>query len=124
MEKKFVDVVKVISSYFDGLYNSDTSILRGVFHLDAQYVCVTDGTFVYLNMKEYFPIVDKRTSPASRKEKRNDKILSIEFAGPVTAFARLECSIGEKFFTDFITLIFVDEKWKIISKVFHYDLHD
>jgi len=124
MEKNFVDVVKVISSYFNGLYNSDTSILSSVFHPDAQYVCVTDGTFVYLNMKEYFPIVDKRPSPASRKEQRNDKVLSIEFAGPVTAFARLECSIGEKFFTDFITLIFVGEKWQIISKVFHYDLHD
>jgi 4-oxalocrotonate tautomerase len=77
---------------------------------------------LHLNMAEYFKIVDKRPSPASRGEKRNDRILSVEFAGPVTAYARVECSIATKFFTDFLTLIFLDRKWQIISKVFHYDI--
>jgi len=74
------------------------------------------------NMDEYFPIIDNRPSPASRGEKRNDRILSIEFAGSVTAYAVVECSIATKFFTDFLTLIFVDRKWQVISKVFHYDI--
>lgn len=119
---EFVAVSKVISNYFDGLYYSDTTVLAEVFHPRAQYVCATDGTLLYLNMEEYFPIVDKRASPASRGEKRNDRILSVEFAGPLTAHARVECSIGTKFFTDFLTLIFVKRKWQIISKVFHYDI--
>ena len=122
MDTEFADVANVISKYFDGLYHSDTSMLADVFHPAAHYVCATDGTVMHLNMGEYFPIVDKRPSPASRGEQRNDRILSMEFAGPVTAFARVECSIGPKIFTDFLTLIFVDGKWQIISKVFHYDL--
>ena len=76
----------------------------------------------FMNMNEYFPIVDKRPSPASRSENRSDRILSVEFAGPVTAFVRVECSIKEKFYTDFLTLIFLEEKWQIISKVFHYEI--
>ncbi len=120
MDTKFIAVTNVISNYFDGLYSSDTSVLADVFHPRAHYVCATDGSLLYLEMAEYFPIVDKRPSPASHKETRNDRILSIEFAGPVTAYARVECSIGEKFFTDFLTLVFVDKKWQIISKVFHY----
>jgi len=121
MGTEFVAVTNVISNYFDGLYNSDTSILKEVFHPRAHYVCATDGTMLHLNMDEYFPTVDKRPSPASRGEKRNDRILSVEFAGPVTAYARVECSIATKFFTDFLTLIFIDGKWQIISKVFHCD---
>ena len=121
MDTEFVAVTNTLSIYFDGLYNSDTSMLANVFHPQAHYVCATDGTILNLNMDEYFPIVDKRPSPASRGEKRNDRILSVEFAGPVTAFARVECSIDTKFFTDFLTLIFVEDKWQIISKVFHYD---
>lgn len=121
MNKEFTAVINVISSYFDGLYNSDISLLKEVFHPQAHYACATDGIFRYLNMDEYFPIVDKRPSPASRSEKRNDRILSVEFAGPVTAHARVQCSIADKFFTDFLTLVFVEEKWQIISKVFHYD---
>jgi len=122
IDTKFVAVTDVISIYFDGLYNSDTSMLKDVFHPRAHYVCATDGAILYLNMDEYFPIVDKRPSPASRREKRNDRILSVEFAGPVTAYARVECSIDTKFFTDLLTLIFVERKWQIISKVFHYDI--
>jgi hypothetical protein len=38
------------------------------------------------------------------------------------AFARVNCAIDEKYFTDFLTLILVDGRWQIISKVFHYDL--
>jgi len=124
MDTVSVEITKVISNYFDGLYNSDTSMLAGVFHPRAHYVCATDGTLLLLNMHEYFPIVDKRPSPASLGEKRNDRILSIELAGPVTAYARVECSIGNKLFSDFITFVFVDEKWQIISKVFHYDLQN
>ena len=96
-------------------------MLEDVFHSQAHYVCATDGAILHLNMGEYFQIVDKRPSPASRGEKRNDRILSVEFAGPVTAVARVESSIDTKFFTDFLTLIFVERKWQIISKVFHYD---
>jgi len=121
MDTEFVAVTNTISIYFDGLYNSDTSMLADVFHPQAHYVCATDDTILHLNMGKYFPIVDKRPSPASRGEKRNDRILSVEFAGPVTAYARVECSIDTKFFTDFLTLIFVEDKWQIISKVFHYD---
>ncbi|WP_409934585.1 nuclear transport factor 2 family protein [Mesorhizobium amorphae] len=77
---------------------------------------------MHLTMQEYFPVVDKRPSPASRGEPRADRIVSIEFAGPVTAFVRLNCAIGPKFFTDLLTLIHVDGRWQIISKVFHFDL--
>ncbi len=122
MSAEYVAVTKVISNYFDGLYNSDTSMLKNVFHSQASYVCATDGSLLHLTMDEYFPMVDKRPSPASRGEKRRDRILSVEFAGPVTANARVECFIKTKFFTDFLTLIFIEKKWQIISKVFHYEI--
>jgi len=124
LEDNFIAVTNTISNYFDGLYHSDAYLLADVFHPQAHYVCATDGEILYLNMDKYFPVVDKRPSPASRREIRNDRILSIEFAGAVTAFARVECSIATKYFTDFLTLIFVDGKWQIISKVFHFDIRE
>ena len=122
MDTPFDSVVAVLKNYFEGLYCSDTLILRQVFHPAAIYACATDGTLLTLRMSEYFPIVDKRPSPASQGEKRMDRILAIEFVGPVTALARVECSIKPKHFTDLLTLILVDGHWQIISKVFHYEL--
>lgn len=122
MDTNFAAVAAVLGRYFDGLYYSDTALLRSVFHPRAHYVCATDGTLTHLGMDEYFPIVDRRPSPASRNEARADRIVAIEFAGPVTAFARVECAIGPKFFSDLLTFVFVEGRWQIISKVFHFDL--
>ena len=122
MRTNFDDVAVVLMDYFDALYFSDMERLARVFHPQAQYVSVTDGSLLYRTMGEYFPIVESRQSPASRSEPRRDSIVSIEFAGPVTATARVHCAIGEKLFTDCLTLIRLDGRWQIISKVFHYDI--
>ncbi|AMS39227.1 nuclear transport factor 2 family protein [Aminobacter aminovorans] len=118
----YAEVAHALADYFDGLYFSDTERLSRIFHPQAVYACATEGELLRLTMEEYFPIVDKRPSPASRSEERFDRIVSIEFAGPVTAFAKLNCAIGRKHFTDFLTLVKLDGRWKIMAKVFHFDL--
>lgn len=124
MDQRFAEVTAAMSDYFDGLYRSDTSLLGKVFHPDAHYACATEGTLTHLTMAQYFPVVDKRPSPASRNEPRADRIVSIEFAGPVTAFVHAKCAIGPKRFTDFLTFVHLGGRWQIISKVFHFDLRD
>ena len=122
MTPAYNTLVEVLNLYFDGIYHSDTAILRRVFHPSALYASATEGQLLALGMDAYFPIVDKRPSPASKGQARSDRIVSIEFAGPVTAFARVECSIAPKHFTDLLTLVLVDGRWQIISKVFHFEL--
>lgn len=118
----FVAVSAVLADYFEGLYRSDTTLLRRAFHPRAIYACATEGSLLRLDMDEYFPIVDRRPSPASRGDARGDRIVSIDFIGPVTAVARVECQILPKRFSDVLTLVFVDGRWQIIAKVFHFEL--
>lgn len=122
MDPRFVAITAVLSEYFDGLYYSDATKLGRVFHPTALYACATDGALLRMHMDEYLPLVACRPSPASRGEQRHDRILSIEFAGPVTAMARVECAIAPKFFTDLLTFVQLDGRWQIMSKVFHYEL--
>lgn len=122
MDARFEDVVAVLQVYFDGLYAGDTVKLGRAFHPDAHYMTATEGKLLHLTMADYFPIVDRRPSPASQGEARRDRVLGIEFAGPVTAFARVECAVGRRFFTDFLTLVCVDGQWRIVSKVFHFEI--
>lgn len=111
-----------MADYFEGLYRSDTTLLRRVFHPRAQYVCATDGSLLQLTMDEYFPIVDARESPASRGDARADRIVSIDLAGPVTAIVRAECAIAPKSFVDLLSFVRLDGRWQIIAKVFHYEV--
>jgi hypothetical protein len=118
---EFQEVVQLLQTYFDGLYFSDTSRLAGVFHPKARYVTATEDQLVDLGIGEYLSLVAARTPPASREEQRRDGIVAIEFAGSRTAFARVNCAIGPKYFTDFLTLIRSDGQWRIIAKVFHHE---
>ncbi|MCF7222166.1 nuclear transport factor 2 family protein [Marilutibacter chinensis] len=117
-------IAAVLQDYFDGLHFSDTRRLRRAFHPQAHYFSATDGTLLHLDMEQYFLIVDARPSPASRGCARTDRILSIELEGPVTAIARVECSIPPKFFTDLLTLVKLDGRWQIVAKVFHYEFRE
>ena len=118
------DVHDLIGRYFDGLYRSDSELLATVFHPAAVYATATEEPLTRLSMAEYLPIVAARESPESRGEARTDAVESIEFVGPVTALARVQCSIGPKHFTDLLSLVRVDGQWQIIAKVFHFDLLD
>ncbi|MGB5838340.1 MAG: nuclear transport factor 2 family protein [Albidovulum sp.] len=124
MTEDFSAVTAVLGEYFDGLYHSDTTRLARVFHPRAQYVSMTEGALLYRTMAEYFPIVDARPAPAARGEARADQIVEIAFAGPATATARVNCAIGERYFTDCLTLILDEGRWQIISKVFHYEIRE
>lgn len=108
--------------YFDGLYHSDTGRLSRVFAPEARYVCATGDEVINLGMEDYFQIVSRREPPAARGEPRRDEIVSITMAGDRTALVVAHCAIGERYFTDFLSFIRIVEGWRIIAKVFHYDL--
>lgn len=114
----FAAVTDVLETYFDGLYHADTDRLAIAFHPKAIYATADETPLLYRTMDEYFPVVAKRVSPASRDEPRRDVIDSIEFAGKNTAFARVRCSIGNKDFVDFLTLVRTDGAWRIMAKIF------
>jgi Putative lumazine-binding len=118
----FAAIHSVLQLYFDGLYHSDTRRLAQVFHPQALYATAVGDEPIVWRMDEYFPVVDARPAPAASGQTRTDRVLSIELIGPVTALAKLQCSIGPKHFTDLLTLIHVDGRWQVISKVFHYDV--
>ena len=118
----FAAIQEVLARYFDGLHHSDAESLAGVFHPRALYATATDGSLLALDLERYLAIVAERPAPSSRGERRTDAIESIELAGPVTALARVRCSIGPKHYTDLLTLVRVDDRWQIIAKVFHHEL--
>lgn len=124
MTTPFDEVTALLEAYFDGLYQSDAERLRSVFHPRALYACATDGTLVCSGMDEYLQMVAQRPSPASRHDPRADRIIAIEFAGPATAMARVQCTILPKHFTDLLTLVRLEGRWQVMAKVFHFELGD
>ncbi|ACT58733.1 nuclear transport factor 2 family protein [Hirschia baltica] len=116
----FAAIEKVLLDYFDMLYFCDVEILDRVFHPQALYATADEKPALFRSKDEYRSVIATRQSPASRHEIRKDKIEKIELAGENTAFVRARCSIGQRDFIDFLTFIYTDGEWQIISKVFHF----
>lgn len=120
---EYFAIIDLLKRYYDGLYRCDTALLATVFHASAQYFTASSGELLHLEMKSYFPIVEQRISPETSDEPYAFSIDSIGFAGTVTAFAQIRCSMLAKDFIDLLTFIKLEGEWKIIAKVFHYTHH-
>ncbi|MCB0221737.1 MAG: nuclear transport factor 2 family protein [Chrysiogenetes bacterium] len=118
----YAAVARVMARYYEGLYHGDVELLAEVFHPGATYATASGGELLQLNLEAYFPVVSGRASPATRGEAYSYELTSIAFAGSHTALVRMRSAMLGKHFDDFLSLIKVDGQWRIIAKVFHFEL--
>ncbi len=113
------DIEQALQTYFDGLYEGDTTKLAAVFHPESHLFSVTDGKLDDLPRAAWFDLVKSRPSAVSRDLPRRDWVVSIDRSGPNTAFAKVHCQIPPRYFTDYLTFVRLAGGWRIISKTFH-----
>ena len=120
MDASYSEIVKVLEDYFDGFYASDVDKLKGVFHPNCHLLSATGGPLADDDMDAVYDRVSGRTPPAAENQKRLDRVLSIDKAGPEAALAKVQIAIGPKLFTDYLNLLQIDGRWQIISKIYSY----
>lgn len=120
MDKDLAEISGVLQTYFDGLYEADVGKLASAFHPGAHlYHINADGRAVIRSRAEWLKQWEGRPSARSKGSERRDRIVSIDFSGPVTAFAKVECQLPPSYFVDYLTLVREDGQWRVVSKVFH-----
>jgi hypothetical protein len=119
MPSDLQDLEHALQTYFDGLYEGDTDKLASVFHDVAHLFSVTDGKLADLPRAQWFEFVRNRKSAQSQDLPRRDWVVQIDRSGPDTAFAKVQCQIPPRYFTDYLTFVRLAEGWRIVSKTFH-----
>ena len=94
-----------------------------VFHDVAHLFYVTDGKLGDMSREQWFDLVRSRASAQSQDLKRHDWVVQIDRSGPSTAFAKVQCQIPPRYFTDYLTFVKLAEGWRIVSKTFHTETH-
>ena len=121
MASDLTDLEHAIQTYLDGLYEGDTAKLGSVFHDVSHLFSVTDGKLTDLPRAQWFEFVRGRKSARDQDLPRNDFIVHIDRSSPTTAFAKVQCQIPPRYFTDYLTFVKLAEGWKIVSKTYHTD---
>jgi len=117
-------IEKVVWTYLDGLYEGDTGKLGKAFHEVSHLYSMDKGSVADLPREKWFELVKGRPSAKTRGLKRTDRIVSIDLSGPETAFVKLECSMHPRYFTDYLTLLKLENGWKVVSKTFRTDIRE
>lgn len=114
----YAEVLELLENYCKGLHTLDTQLLAEVFSPNASYATIRDGEPLALAIGEYLPLLAQRTAPADDGTPFDYTVDSIHFAGPHTALAQLQCSMFGHDYTDLLSLLRMDGRWRIQSKVF------
>jgi hypothetical protein len=117
-------VEKVVWTYLDGLYEGDTRKLGQAFHEVSHLYAMREGGVDDVPRAKWFDLVQSRPSPKAKGLKRTDRIVSVDFSGPETAFVKVECSIHPRYFTDYLTLLKLKDGWRVVSKTYRTDVRE
>lgn len=122
MSEAYAEIVAALELFFDGFYEGDVEKLERIFHPNCHLFSAADGMLVDDDMGTVYEHVRTRLSPKSRNQTRYDRIISIDISAPESAMAKVQIAFGDRFFTDYLSLLKIDGQWRIISKTFTYVL--
>lgn len=107
---------KTLYDYIDGTANGEPERLNQAFHEDFNLYFVQNDSLHVWSGKQYIGNVKPR-----RKSNRIGKVLSIDFEGNA-AIAKIEILMParKRIYTDYLMLLKVNSKWKIIHKSFTF----
>ena len=112
-QSDYIDVIGVLSDYFDGLYDGDVDKLRGVFHDDAWLM----GNGYRKTRDEWLDVVAARPIPRDEGMDYGFRIISLEVVDD-QAIARLDTPLPAAHFIDFLSLLREDGRWRVVNKIF------
>jgi hypothetical protein len=115
----FRELADAAQLYFDLLYTCDLELFDRIFHERAQLFTLENGTPVSRSANEYRELLRTRQSPQALGAPREDQLIDLDLASATQAFIKLRVRINQVAFLDYLTLLRLEQGWRIISKTYH-----
>lgn len=112
-------IEKAAQMYFDGMFDSDATLLKKVFHPQALITGFTGKKeLLVMSAEEFADFAGSVPSAKAEGGKYDMEILSIDVTGKVAA-VKVRNLYMKRDFTDQLQMVETDKGWRIISKVYH-----
>jgi len=116
MPSAIAEIAQALDAYFDGFHEGDVDKLKTIFHPSAHLYSAAEGRLQDDPMAVVYERVGNRPAPAREGQKRRERILAIDTASDEAALAKVQLAIGPKLFTDYLSLLKLEGRWRIIAK--------
>lgn len=114
------EINQLVHEYQRVLNEGDVDGIQALF-LDACVLTQVDGghKVAHMTLAQYCEVVRDRQAPKDAGHLPYGKVVMIDVAGPAMALVRLESAVQPRYFMDYLTLVKVEGKWRIASKVYY-----
>jgi len=112
-------ITQIVQYNFHGMYHSDTETLTKDFDPDAFLHGYFEGQMVHLPFNAWLKQVEGRPAPSKNGEAYDMKIVSVDITENIAQVKVFDLYLG-KYFTDYLSLIRVNDTWLIMNKMFHH----
>ena len=114
-EADIAAVAEVVRIYYDGMLEGDEAKLARAFHPRACIVGNEEGTFTWTTLDEFVAECKGLVAQAGPYDWRID---GLSFAGD-TALVRLGGQFAGVWYSDDLSLVRIDDAWRIVHKTFY-----
>jgi hypothetical protein len=112
------DLRVVAQTYLDAAYEMDADKFGSIFHSSSSVTKVgEDGGVTVTPIERWLDAVRNVKAPKHQGLDRHDEISSIDIENGL-ALVKVKFQIAPRYFTDLLSCLKVDGKWKIVQKVF------
>ena len=120
-----VDIQRIrqtVQLYFEGMYHSDVDKLRKAFHPSAALMGYYSGNLAHIPLEKWLEMVAARPAPAKNGEEYNMRLVSLDLTENVAVVKVKDLYLG-LWFTDYLSLLKIEDEWVIVNKIFHHESH-
>jgi hypothetical protein len=110
-------IQQFIQDYFDVMHFQDMDLFDRVFHKECVLYSAQTGELNIRPFSVYREAVANRQSPAELGNARDDRVLMFDQVSPTLALVKPQLQMFGGVMQDYLNLIFLDEQWWIISKL-------
>ncbi len=107
--------------YLDGHATGDPLVMEKAFHPEAKLFWVRDGELNQRTLTDY--LAGLPGEPAPDEAHRQRKIAALDAYG-TAATARVELDYPNAYIVDYMSLLKIDGEWKIVNKIFYFELKE
>jgi hypothetical protein len=111
---------ETVQLYFDGMYFSDGDKLKKAFHPSAVLTGHFNGGLIQLPIEKWIEMVAATPPPAKNDEVYSMRLVSLDLDEPAAMVKVKDLYMG-LWFTDYLSLLKIDNKWLIINKIFYHE---
>jgi len=113
-------ITQTVQQYFDGMYHSDIEKLSKAFHPSAFLMGYYEGNLAHIPLESWLDMVKNTPAPAKTGEKYDMRIVSMDVTETVALVKVADLYLGLRF-TDYLSLVKIEDNWVIVNKTFHHE---